>query len=89
MTEFRDQTLSDRVVLDGNSFVNVVFEGGELVYDGGVPPSFSGCRFNATAFTFQGAAGNTLMFLRGMAGAQTNMRDIVQGLIPELGDPTP
>ena len=41
-------------------------------------------RFDNATFSFRESAGNTLMFLRAMAPAQTNMRDVVLGLMPEL-----
>ena len=84
MAEFKDQTLSGVVALDSNSFDNIDFNDVELTYDGGRPPSFNNCRFNDARFTFRESAGNTLLFLRAMAPAETNMRQVVAGLLPEL-----
>jgi hypothetical protein len=84
VAEFADQTLSGEVALDGNTFTNVDFANAILTYDGGVPPSFANCRFNTARFTFRDSASNTLMFLRAMVPAETNMRPIVFGLMPEL-----
>ena len=84
MAEFKNQTLSGEITLDGNTFLNIDFNDAVLTYDGGPPPSFSNCRFNTARFTFRESASNTLMFLRAMAPAETNMRSIVLGLMPEL-----
>lgn len=82
--EYKDQTLSGVVALDSNSFDNIDFKDAGLTYDGGRPPAFNNCRFDNARFTFRKSAGNTLLFLRAMAPAETNMRDVVLGLMPEL-----
>ncbi len=84
VAEFKDQTLTGEVTLDGNVFINVNFKDAELNYSGGVPPGFDNCRFTNATFSVGGAAGNTLAFLRSMAPASTNMRFVVLGLLPEL-----
>lgn len=85
MAEIKDQTLTGRVDLDGSTFVNVVFDGAALFYEGGKAPNFQNCTFKeGCSFTFQEQAGNTLAFIRSMAHPSTNMRFIVEGLIPEL-----
>ena len=85
MAEIKDQTVTGRVDLDGNSYVNVVFDNAALFYSGGHAPTFQGVTFmpNCTV-SFQEQAGNTLAFIRSMAHSSTNMRFIVDGLIPEL-----
>lgn len=85
MVEVKDQTLNGRVELDGNSYVNIVFDGATLFYQGGIAPTFQNCTFKeGCSFTFHEQAGNTLAFIRSMAHPSTNMRFIVEGLIPEL-----
>lgn len=85
MAEIKDQTLNGRVELDGNSYVNVVFEGATLFYEGGIAPVFQNVTFKqGCSFTFQEQAGNTLAFIRSMAHSSSGMRFIVDGLIPEL-----
>jgi hypothetical protein len=84
MAEFKDQTLTGVVALDGAIFRNVEFKDAVLTYDGGVPPTFDNCRFNQASFTFREHAANTLIFLRAMTPASTGMRSIVDGLMPEL-----
>lgn len=84
VAEFKDQTLTGEVTLDGNVFINVDFKDAELNYSGGVPPRFDNCRFTNATFNLGGAAGSTVNFLRSMAPASTNMRFVVLGLLPEL-----
>lgn len=86
MAEYRDQTLSGEIALDGNSFINIEFNDAELIYRGGTPPAFDNCRFNRATFNFRDQGGNTLAFLNAMAPATTNMREVVLGLIPALKD---
>lgn len=86
MPETRNQTVTGRVSLDGASFFNCDFTDCDLIYEGGLPPTLNNCRFNSARFTFQGPAGATLQFLKAMAPAHTNMRHVVQGLLPELTD---
>lgn len=86
MAEIKDQTLNGDVAIDGNSYVNVTFLNARLIYEGGRAPTFKSCTFReGCSFTFQEQAGNTLAFIRSMSHPSTNMRFIVEGLIPELG----
>ncbi len=86
MAEYRDQTLSGELALDGNTFIDVQFKDAELVYRGGTPPAFDRCRFDQATFSFRDQGGNTLMFLNAMLPASTNMREVVLGLLPGLKD---
>lgn len=85
MADAERQTMQGRIKLDGKTFKNVAFEKAQLVYEGGIAPNFINCTFNETHFTFDGAAGNTVNFLRAMLPPQTNMRSVVLGLMPEFG----
>ncbi|MBX3478325.1 MAG: hypothetical protein KF910_11995 [Brevundimonas sp.] len=85
MAEIKDQTVNGRAELDGNTYINVVFDNAALFYSGGKAPNFQNVTFReGCSFTFQEQAGNTLAFIRSMAHPSTNMRFIVDGLIPEL-----
>ncbi len=86
MAEVRDQTLSGDQQVDNHVYINCEFLNARLIYEGGVPPGFNNCSFDNANFVFQGPAGYTLSFLRAMSPKETNMRGIVQGLLPELGD---
>lgn len=84
MSETRDQVLNGEVEIDGKTFVNCEFKNARLVYRGGTPPNFNNCRFTQSNFAFFDSAANTLNFLRAMAPRETNMREVVFGLMPEL-----
>ncbi|QYF86429.1 hypothetical protein [Brevundimonas sp. PAMC22021] len=81
-----DQTFFDRVEVDGQVFRQVVFDGAELVYRGGVMPGFDRCRFLDVTFTFEGAAGETVGFMRALAGASPDLRQVMRDMLPELAD---
>ena len=84
MTAHKDKTLSGSIDLDGNTFENVAFDKAQLFYLGGQPPIFTNCAFNEVTFAFRGPAHNTLNFLRSLAPASTQMRPVLEGLMPEL-----
>lgn len=86
MAEIANKTLTGTHEIDGHSFVNIEFRDAILTYSGGPPPTFQNCRFEQAAFTFAGPAGQTLLFLNAMAPSTTNMRHIVEGLLPALKD---
>lgn len=84
MADIRNQTLSGDQIIDGNNYIDCTFDGARLIYEGGMPPGFQNTRFDNSQFRFQGPAGYTLAFLKAMSPAQTGMRHMVQGLLPEL-----
>jgi len=86
MAEVRDQTLSGDHQIDNHVYINCHFLNARMIYEGGIPPGFDNCQFDASNFVFQGPAGYTLSFLRAMAPRTTNMRGIVLDLLPELKD---
>lgn len=86
MAEIRNQVVTGEQSIDGHLFIDCKFENARLIYQGGPPPGFTNCTFDETNFAFDGAAGRTLSFLKAMAPARTNMREIVLGLLPELKD---
>ena len=86
MAEIRNQTLSGDIAIDGQVFINCEFKDARLLFDGGTPPNFDNCRFTNSRFGFQSEAANTLNFLRAMLPHQSNMRQVVFGLMPELNE---
>ena len=70
------------VALDGEAFSNCQFAACRLVYSGGEPPQFDGCRFDDCEWKFEDAAANTLSYLKTMwsVGAKAT----VQALIKEI-----
>ena len=84
MAETKNQTIKGRVKLDGKTFTDCEFVDAQMAYDGGAAPNFINCRFTNSNFMFDTEAGNTVNFLRAMAHPNSNMREVVLGLIPEL-----
>jgi len=72
----------ETVTLDGEHFEDCEFRQCRLVYAGGAPPKFVGCRFDACEWKFEGAAANTLAHLKVVWGA--GGKAVVQGLIKEI-----
>ena len=72
----------ETVSLDGEHFEDCEFRQCRLVYAGGTPPSFTGCRFDNCEWKFEGAAANTLAHLKVVWGA--GAKAFVQGLIKEI-----
>ncbi|WP_091736462.1 hypothetical protein [Phenylobacterium immobile] len=68
------------VALDGQTFVDCEFNACRLVYAGGEPPRFDGCRFDDCDWRLEGAASDTLAYLKVMwaAGAKTRVQAIIK-----------
>lgn len=70
------------VTLDGESFSDCDFAACRLIYSGGPPPEFDGCRFDACEWKFEDAAAYTLSYLRLMwnvgakAAVQSTIKEI-------------
>ena len=77
-TAFNHET----VVLDGEDFTDCEFRDCRLVYTGGETPSFQGCRFDGCEWKFEGAAANTLAYLKVVWGAGD--KAVVQARIKEI-----
>ena len=72
----------ETVALDGELFSDCEFRDCRLVYAGGEPPSFQGCRIDACEWKFEGAAGRTLAHLRVVWNA--GGKSAVQAMIKEI-----
>ena len=70
------------IALDGETFSHCEFSACRLVYSGGEPPQFQGCRFDACEWKFEGAAAQTMSYLKLMwsvgakAAVQTTIKEI-------------
>ena len=53
----------ERIHMDGKHLTNCTFDGSELVFIGKNISSMSNCTGNDTRMSFEGAAGNTVIFL--------------------------
>lgn len=84
MAEYRNQTLTDEIEVDGHVYVDCRFRRARLNYRGGEPPRFDNCAFEDSRFSFHDQAAQTLTFLRAMAPGRTGLRPVVLGMIPEL-----
>jgi hypothetical protein len=58
----------ETVALDGEHFSDCEFRACRLVYRGGEPPEFRGCRFDGCDWKFEGAAAHTLACLKRVWG---------------------
>lgn len=72
----------ETVALDGESFSDCEFRDSRLVYSGGEPPHFEGCRFTGCDWRFEGPAANTLAHLKVVWGA--GGKAPVQQMIKEI-----
>lgn len=72
----------ETVKLDGEAFADCEFRGCRLIYAGGEPPSFTGCKFEACEWKFEDAAASTLAYLKVVWGV--GGKAPVQALIKEI-----
>ena len=72
----------ETVALDGEAFSHCEFRACRLVYAGGEPPSFSGCRFDDCEWKYEEAAARTLSYLRQVwdAGAKTAVQAAIKDI---------
>ena len=72
----------ETVVLDGEEFDDCEFRDCRLVYAGGKPPKFAGCRIDGCEWKYEDAAARTLAHLKVVWGA--GGKAAVQALIKEI-----
>lgn len=72
----------ETVVLDGEAFADCEFRDCRMVYSGGKPPVFDGCRFDGCDWRFDDAAARTLAHLKVVWAAGGKAQ--VQALIKEI-----
>lgn len=72
----------ETVALDGETFTDCEFRACRLVYSGGKPPLFSGCRFDDCEWKLQGPAAHTVEHLHAMWSA--GAKPAVQATIKEI-----
>lgn len=71
------QTFTGTVEIDGETFVDCVFDDATLVYSGGERPVISGCSFRSTGLVFRGAAAATMGMLTALAQPGSGLRSNV------------
>ena len=68
MADFKKQDFTGQeVVLDGNNYDECNFTNAKMIYKGGEMPNLRRCNFSGGAFTMDGAAGRTLVFLQALS----------------------
>jgi len=71
--------------LDGNEFINCIFQNSELVYEGGTLPTLSNNSFQGQVrVTFHGSAANTIAFLKALAKPGSGFQNAVKEMFPEI-----
>ena len=70
------ETFTGDVVLDHGVFDRCAFVNARLRYAGGRPPVLQNCTFSNISFTFEGAAGETLAFLKAMSNPRSGLSDV-------------
>jgi hypothetical protein len=70
------------VLLDGEVFADCDFAACRMIYSGGEPPRFDGCRFDGCDWKFEEGAAHTLSFLKLMWGV--GAKAAVQAAIKEI-----
>lgn len=89
MADHVSETLThDTVHLDGNSYINCVFEDCRLIYSGGVHPVFQGNSIERCTWTFEGSASRTLAFLRLLYhGMGEGGKELIETTFREIREP--
>ncbi len=72
----------ETVVLDGEAFSDCEFRACRMIYAGGEPPRFDGCKFDDCEWRFDGAAQRTLGFMKVVWGV--GGKAPIQALIKEI-----
>lgn len=89
MQDIQNQILTGRVELDGCRFQGCTFNNAQMVFAGGPAPILINCKLEDAQLAFEGAAHNTILHLRNMAGGSAEFRAALIGMMPELGAPAP
>jgi len=75
------------VELDGQEFIDCIFDHCRIVYPGGPLPRFSGKTvFDTCEFKFEGAAGDTIEMLKLLA--RQGNTELVEGIFRSIIGPT-
>jgi hypothetical protein len=72
----------DRIEVDGAEIIGCDLGGCTLVYRGGEPPSMINNKGAAPKLVFEGAAGNTVAFMKGLS--QGGMGFVIRNTFPGL-----
>ena len=77
----------ETVQLDGEYFSDSEFRDCRLVYSGGKPPVFDGCKFHGCEWKFEGPAANTLAHMRVVwaAGGKAPVQAMIKEITAAVG----
>jgi hypothetical protein len=70
----------------GKMFRDCKFEGTTLIFDGSAPATFASCDTPQFRFQFEGAALNTIEFLRALHGGGPGARQFVESVIATISN---
>jgi hypothetical protein len=72
----------ETVALDGEAFSDCEFRDCRLVYAGGEPPTFSGCKFDSCDWRLDDAAARTVAYLKTvwLAGDKATVQAVIKGI---------
>ena len=72
----------ETVTLDGETFADCEFRDCRLVYAGGEPPVFTGCKFHDCDWRQEDAAARTLAYLKAVwnAGGKPSVQTIIKDI---------
>ncbi len=70
----------ETVTLDNQRYADCEFRGCRMVFRGGEPPLFDGCRFDDCDWRFEDAAANTLAHLKLVwgVGGKTTVQSLIK-----------
>jgi hypothetical protein len=85
MASFQDVAKkNESIVLDGNEFIDCKFQGCELIYRGGELPKLQRCDFTQCSWKLDGAAKQTILFLRSIYHSGPGGKDLVEGTLRHI-----
>lgn len=70
------------LIIDDQMYYECVFRNTHLIYSGGNLPNFDKCKFYSITFGFQGAASNTLSFMRTLY--HVGFKDMIKGTFDQI-----
>jgi hypothetical protein len=85
MAIFKDQAKrNESVILDGNEFIDCKFHNCELIYRGGELPKLERCEFTQCSWKLDGAAKQTILFLRSIYHSGPGGKELVEGTLQHI-----
>ena len=70
------------IAIDGEEYVDCLFDGTMLVYAGGELPGFERCRFTRIRIGFEAPAARTHALIQAMADPESGLESIFEQMFP-------